>query len=260
VGTKTWKSNESYEKAGLPILTLFTAVDLEKNSKGFDYFANRLRRVATDYVGELTFNIASKEDYSYQLEDYGLPNLDGKKDVGVGIQDNDKYYYMEESFSVENMKAFVESFKAGSLTAKIKEAPSYDEHESHGDEDEDEDDGEPSAVVTLTTDNFESEVMRDGVDAMVEFYAPWCGHCMQLKPTYKKLAAEFEGDESVVVGAMDATANEIPKGFNVEGYPSIYFVQDGAKDSPMTYDGPRDLDSMAQFIREKSSSASKGEL
>ena len=65
VGQKTWKSGERYEKQGVPVVTLFAAVDLEKNGKGFDYFANRLRKVAVEYVGKLSFNIGDKEDFSY---------------------------------------------------------------------------------------------------------------------------------------------------------------------------------------------------
>lgn len=60
-------------------------VDLEKNPKGFDYYANRLRRVAVDYQGKLLFNVGDKEDFSYLLEDYDL-ELPDKKQVGVGIQ------------------------------------------------------------------------------------------------------------------------------------------------------------------------------
>ena len=55
----------------LPVVMLFAAIDLEKNAKGFDYFANRLRKVAVEFKAKLLFNIADKEDFSYQLEDYG---------------------------------------------------------------------------------------------------------------------------------------------------------------------------------------------
>ena len=43
-----------------------------------------------------------------------------------------------------------------------------------------------------------------------------CGHCMQLKPTYKKVAAAFKDVATVTVAAMDATANDIPEGFDVQ--------------------------------------------
>mmetsp|Transcript_21354 Transcript_21354/g.27779 ORF Transcript_21354/g.27779 Transcript_21354/m.27779 type:complete len:321 (+) Transcript_21354:460-1422(+) len=246
VGQKTWKSNDRYEGTGLPVVTLFTAVDLEKNSKGFDYYANRLRKVAVDFKEKLVFNIGDKSDFEYLLDDYDL-ELTDKKDIGVGLKLDDHYYHMEDSFSVDNLRVFLEKYLAGELTPKIKETPS-EPPSSHG-QDDDEDDGTPSAVVTLTNDNFNEVVMAEGTDVMVEFYAPWCGHCMQLKPTYKKLAGVFEAVPSVTVAAMDATAHDIPEGFDVQGYPTILFLANGAKDKPVSYDGARELSSMVSFIK-----------
>lgn len=44
---------------------------------------------------------------------------------------------------------------------------------------------------------------------MVEFYAPWCGHCKKLAPQYDEVAEKLKGVESVIVAKMDATANEV---------------------------------------------------
>ena len=52
---------------------------------------------------------------------------------------------------------------------------------------------------------------------------------------YKKLAAKFEGVESVTVAAMDATAHDVPEGFDVSGYPTVYFQPAGGE--PVSYDG-----------------------
>merc|ERR1712216_504175 len=113
-------------KQGVPVVTLFAAIDLEKNAKGFDYFANRLRKVAADYVGKLSFNIGDKEDFSYQLEDYGI-ELPAKKDVGVGAKDGNKYYRMEDKFNVDNVRKFAQAVVDGALEPKIKEKPTYKE-------------------------------------------------------------------------------------------------------------------------------------
>ncbi len=60
---------------------------------------------------------------------------------------------------------------------------------SHGEEEQD--DGTPSAVVTLTDANFREVVTESAADVLVEFYAPWCGHCKQLKPEYSRAAKAF---------------------------------------------------------------------
>merc|ERR1712070_844602 len=163
---------------------------------------------------------------------------------------------MTESFSVDNLRAFVEAMLAGELTPKIKEEPDYSS-DAGGYGDEEEEDDSDSAGVTVTSDNFD-EVVSPTSDVMIEFYAPWCGHCQQLKPVYKELASKFETVESVTVAAMDATAHDPPEGYDVQGYPTVMFVPAGG--SPVSYDGPRDVESMESYIRENAAVAIKDEL
>ena len=47
-------------------------------------------------------------------------------------------------------------------------------------------------VVELKSSNFDSQVLNSDSVWIVEFYAPWCGHCQQLKPEYEKAATALK--------------------------------------------------------------------
>merc|ERR1711916_224927 len=102
----------------------------------------------------------------------------------------------------------------------------------------------------LTSSNFDS-IVDGSKHVFVEFYAPWCGHCKNLAPTYDELGAKFKDDAEVVIAKMDATANEIDvPGVEVSGFPTLYFLPGNDKKSPKKYDGGRDLDGFMSYIKE----------
>ena len=85
---------------------------------------------------------------------------------------------------------------------------------------------------------------------MIEFYAPWCGHCKSLIPVYNELGDHFSSNKNVVIAKMDATNNDIgrPDLFDVAGFPTIYFRPAGG--DVMKYESGRDLESFKTFINE----------
>lgn len=81
-------------------------------------------------------------------------------------------------------------------------------------------------VVVLKDKNF-SDVIKNNRFVMVEFYAPWCGHCQALAPEYAAAASELKG-EDVILAKVDATEeNELGQQYDVQGFPTIYFFADG---------------------------------
>ncbi|KAK9201935.1 hypothetical protein WN944_017144 [Citrus x changshan-huyou] len=120
----------------------------------------------------------------------------------------------------------------------------------------------PSNVVVLTADNFDEIVLDKSKDVLVEFYAPWCGHCKNLAPTYEKVAAAFKLEDDVVVANLDAdTYKDLAEKYGVSGFPTLKFFPKGNKDGE-EYGGGRDLEDFVSFINEKcgTSRDGKGQL
>jgi len=107
--------------------------------------------------------------------------------------------------------------------------------------------GDPVGI--LVGSNLKAAVMDGTKDVLVEFYAPWCGHCKKLEPIYKKLAKTFATIDSMLIAKCDGTANDVNvDGVNMEGFPSIYFWPADKKDFPTTYDGDRTLKKMTKYL------------
>jgi protein disulfide-isomerase A6 len=103
----------------------------------------------------------------------------------------------------------------------------------------------PSAVKNLNSDNFDS-VINSGKDVLVEFYAPWCGHCKTLKPIYEKVAAAFANEPGCVVAAIDATeAEDIAKKYEIGGFPTLKMFSNG---QVTKYEGGRTEEDLVKHL------------
>ena len=84
---------------------------------------------------------------------------------------------------------------------------------------------------------------------LVEFYAPWCGHCKKLEPVLVEMAKKLAGDQHLVIAKYDATVNDVPDKFSAEGFPTLYFAPKGKKAHPIKYSGNREMDDMIKFMK-----------
>jgi protein disulfide-isomerase-like protein len=109
----------------------------------------------------------------------------------------------------------------------------------------------PSSVTVLTPENFDQIVLDSSKDVLVEFYAPWCGHCKSLAPIYDKLAAVYKPDAHVVIAKVDADKHkELATKYGVSGYPTLIFFPKGDK-SGVKYESGRDLKDFVSYLNEK---------
>ncbi|KAG8387061.1 hypothetical protein BUALT_Bualt03G0214200 [Buddleja alternifolia] len=108
---------------------------------------------------------------------------------------------------------------------------------------------EPSASVELNSRNFDELVTKSKDLWIVEFFAPWCGHCKKLAPEWKKAANSLKGQ--VKLGHVDCDAEKsLMSRFNVQGFPTI-LVFGADKESPLPYEGARSASAIESFALEQ---------
>jgi len=96
-------------------------------------------------------------------------------------------------------------------------------------------DKKPVGVLSLTADNFDAELAKKPL--AVKFFAPWCGHCKRLAPTWVEFA-EANADAEFVVAEVDCTVQkELCHKFDVHGYPTIKYLVKG--ENAVEYHGAR---------------------
>ncbi|EEY54240.1 protein disulfide-isomerase, putative [Phytophthora infestans T30-4] len=107
--------------------------------------------------------------------------------------------------------------------------------------------GPRDSVTILTDKNFEKEVLQSPDYWLVEFYAPWCGHCKQLEPQYKAAAKKLK--KHARLGAVDATVHQqLAHKYQIKGYPTI--KEFGAKKKrPQDYRGGRTTREIVQYVK-----------
>jgi len=103
-------------------------------------------------------------------------------------------------------------------------------------------------VKVVVAKTFDELVINNDKDVLLEFYAPWCGHCKNLEPIYKNLAEHFAKDNNIVIAKMDATANFVDHSFGIQGFPTIKFFPANNKKDFINYEGARTLDDLISFV------------
>ncbi|XP_010899669.1 protein disulfide-isomerase A3 [Esox lucius] len=227
---------------GKDLLVAFYDVDYEKNPKGSNYWRNRVMKVAKGFLDQgkkLNFAVASKTSFSQDLSEMGLDASSGELPVvGIRTAKGDKYV-MTEEFSRDGkaLERFLQDYFDNKLKRYLKSEPIPESNDG--------------PVKTVVAENFDAIVNSEDKDVMIEFYAPWCGHCKSLEPKWKELGEKLANDPSIVIAKMDATANDVPSQYEVRGFPTIYFAAAGQKMSPKKYEGGREVSDFISYLKKE---------
>jgi len=114
----------------------------------------------------------------------------------------------------------------------------------------------PSFVKVLDSSNFDAIVGDSNLNVLVEFYAPWCGHCKTLAPKYEELGGIFSSEKEVVIAKIDCDAegnNVFASKYGVSGFPTLKWFPKGRKNDKEEegYNGERTVEGLLNFVNER---------
>ena len=89
--------------------------------QGSRYWRNRVARVAKKFIGEISFSIADKKEYSRAMDDWSFKDKDAVN--VVARNEKGQIFRMTEKFAVDSLESFVNEFKDGKIKPYIKSEP-----------------------------------------------------------------------------------------------------------------------------------------
>ncbi|KAK4176527.1 hypothetical protein QBC36DRAFT_329065 [Triangularia setosa] len=109
-----------------------------------------------------------------------------------------------------------------------------------------------SPVLQVDAKNYDRLIAKSNHTSIVEFYAPWCGHCKNLQPAYEKAAKNLAGIAKVAAVDCDDDANKQFCGqMGVQGFPTLKIVRPkkgGSKPMVQDYNGQRTASGIVEAV------------
>jgi len=229
-----------FDKPEIPKVLVF--VDRTKGDEDYQSFRSTILELKTEYEGKLNFLIVDSTNGG-ALNFFGVTGADMPAAAIHAVKPVEEKFVGKNIKTGAELRAWLESYFTGKLPKFIKSDPLPTET--------------TGPVTVLVSSIMDEVIFKSGKDVLVEFYAPWCGHCKKLAPIYDELAESFKEDEQIVIAKMDTTTNDVTSDrFDIKGFPTLYFYQAGT-DTLMLFSGERTLEGFQAFIAKNRSSAVK---
>ncbi|KAF8088456.1 hypothetical protein N665_0541s0021 [Sinapis alba] len=208
-----------------------TMLFINFTGEGAESLKSKYREVAASYKGQgFSFLLGDAENSQGAFQYFGLEESQVPLII---IQTTDDKKYLKTNVEVDQIESWVKDFKDGKIAPHKKSQPIPTEN------------NEPVKVVVA--ESLDEMVFNSGKNVLLEFYAPWCGHCKTLAPILDEVAVSYESDPSIVIAKLDATANDFPNDtFDVKGFPTMYLRS--ASGNMVLYEGDRTKEDIISFI------------
>lgn len=174
------------------------------------------------------------EDHERIMEFFGLKKTEKPVMRLIKLEEEMAKFKPETNdITADNIRDFVNKVLDGKLKQHLLSEDLPEDWDKH-------------PVKVLVSTNFDEVVFNKDKDVLVEFYAPWCGHCKQLAPIYDELGAKYADRDDVVIAKIDATTNELEH-TKVNSFPTIKLYRKGTN-QVIEYNGERTLDGLNRFL------------
>jgi protein disulfide-isomerase A1 len=229
---------QNYQKfvdSGLPLAYLFVTEEHRAE------VGPLVETVAKEFKGKVNFVYIDAQQYGGHASNLNLKVGEWPAFSVQFPKDNQKFP-LTGAITTEAVREHVAGILSGSIKPSIKSQPVP---------------ATQGNVVVLVGKNY-AEIVNQKKDVLVEFYAPWCGHCKKLAPIYDELGDFYADNDNIIIAKMDATENDLPPGtpFQVAGFPTIKFIK--ADGSIIDYNGDRSLAHFKEFISENATPVEGG--